>query len=79
MKEATGELNLTVVVVIAIASLTLFFYTVIWPMIKNNMSRNTKCSEAICEKEPNSDGSVNCYYLDQNGSRGENFTCVWKG
>lgn len=75
MKEATGELNMTIVVVIAVASLSLFFYTVIWPMIRNNLVSNTKCSDAICESAPNDDGTVNCYYKNKS----ESFTCVWKG
>ena len=34
MKEATGELNSTLIVVIIVAALAALFYTVIWPMIK---------------------------------------------
>ena len=75
MKEATGELNVTVFVVVVVAILGAFFYTIIWPMIKNNLVSNTKCSDAICETNPNDDGTVNCYYKD----RSESFTCVWKG
>ena len=50
MKEATGELNATVFVVIAVASLVVFFYTTIWPAIRNNLNENTACSRAICAK-----------------------------
>ena len=55
MKEASGELNLTVVVVMAVAALMAFFYTLIWPTIKNNMTANTKCQAAVCKKceDPN--------------------------
>ena len=35
MKEATGELNMTVVTVVAIAAVGAFFYAFIWPGIKN--------------------------------------------
>jgi len=51
MKEATGELNMTVFVIIVVAILAAFFFTIIWPMIRNNMARTTKCSDAICEKK----------------------------
>ncbi|MCR5787488.1 MAG: hypothetical protein K6G37_00110 [Bacilli bacterium] len=51
MKEATGELNSTVIVVITIGLLSTFFFTVIWPLLKNNLNSNTKCSEAICSNE----------------------------
>lgn len=33
MKEATGELNITVITVVAIAAIARLFYTLIWPMI----------------------------------------------
>ena len=37
MKEATGELNMTVVTVVAIAAVAAFFYAFIWPSIKTNI------------------------------------------
>ena len=78
MKEASGELNLTVVVVMAVAALMAFFYTLIWPMLRNNISANTKCQAAVCEKcdtsaNPNGCPTVQCHY------KGETFNCVWKG
>ena len=50
MKEASGELNLTVVVVMAVAALMAFFYTLIWPTIRNKMASNTKSKAAGCKK-----------------------------
>ena len=41
MKEATGELNITVITVVAIAAIAAFFYAFIWPAIKNNLNRQT--------------------------------------
>ena len=73
MKEATSELNLTVVVVISIAGLAAFFYMTIWPMIQNNVNKYTKCSVAICEGHKNDDGSVDCEY------KGTKLKCAWKG
>ena len=46
MKEATGELNMTVVTVVAIAAVAAFFYAVIWPNIKVSVMNN-QC-EAEC-------------------------------
>ena len=85
MKEATGELNTTVIVVIIVAMLAAFFYTGIWPMIRNNMNVTTKCSKAICATEPNSDNrTVDCYVCERQRADGscdksETFTCAWKG
>lgn len=76
MKQAMGDLNMTVIVVIIIALLSFFFFTVLWPMIQNNMAQTTRCDEAICNSEPNSDGSVTCHLSESPNSE---FTCAWKG
>lgn len=60
MKEATGELNGTLMVVIAIAALSAIFFTVIWPMIRSDLKDSAKCSTAICDKGVDSDGMVYC-------------------
>jgi len=79
MKEATGELNATVIIVIIVAALVAFFYTIIWPSIKNNMNENVSCSKAICAGEVNPDGrTVQCYVVE-NGKKSDEFTCIWKG
>ena len=41
MKEATGELNMTVIVVIAIAAVAALFYAFIWPAIQKSLVNNT--------------------------------------
>ena len=38
MKEASGELNMTVVTIIAIAAIAAFFTAVIWPYIRNSLN-----------------------------------------
>lgn len=43
MKEAVGELNMTVIVVIAIAAIAGLFYVFVWPMIQRAIIDNT-CS-----------------------------------
>ncbi len=50
MKEATGELNMTVVTVVAIAAVGAFFYAFVWPSIQASIKKNT--CEAQC---PNND------------------------
>lgn len=46
MKEATGELNMTVVTVVAIAAVMAFFYAFVWPTIRSSLQLNTACSTA---------------------------------
>ena len=41
MKEATGELNMTVITVVAIAAMAGLFYAFVWPMIQRSIVQNT--------------------------------------
>ena len=50
MKEATGELNMTVVTVIAIAAVAAFFYAFVWPAIRNQIEASTYCAMATCNQ-----------------------------
>ena len=43
MKEATGELNMTVVTLIAVAAVAALFYFFLWPMVQR-MVANQTCS-----------------------------------
>lgn len=44
MKEATGELNMTVITVVAIAAVGLLFTMFVWPNIQVNLALSTACS-----------------------------------
>ncbi len=80
MKEATGELNVTVIVIVAIGVLMAFFYFTLWPLIKNNFERNSQCSKAICSPCPTNDCKfVTCYPKGKYGNSAESFECVYKG
>ena len=80
MKQATGELNATVVVMLAIGVFIAFFYYTLWPLIKNNFAENAKCSDAICEKCPTHDcDTVTCYPKNAEHTPGNGFECVYKG
>ena len=59
MKEATGELNMTIVIVVAVSVLVAFFYFVIWPGLDANFQANSKCGNAICEN-PCGSGHNDC-------------------
>ena len=41
MKEATGELNMTVVTLVAVAALAAMFYLVLWPIIQTSIVTQT--------------------------------------
>ncbi len=60
MKEATSELNSTLVVVMAIAALAAIFFTIIWPMLRSDLKDSAKCSNAVCDKGVDKDGMVFC-------------------
>lgn len=80
MKEATGELNMTVVIVVSIGILSAFFFTILWPMIESSFVANSKCRNAVCDKKSVSDGMATCKYYDKDGKQvGSEFKCVWKG
>ena len=59
MKEATGELNMTVVTIIAIGAIIALFWAM-WPTIENTI-KNTWNSTAgnVCTADPIT-GQMNC-------------------
>jgi len=68
MKEAAGELNMTVVTVIAVAALAALFYAFVWPQLKANLERGTKCASAICDCGTKTNGDLaSCKYQDVDG------------
>lgn len=88
MKETTSELNLTLIVVMAIGVLVAFFYFVIWPGVNSNFQANSACSRAWCENpcgENSSenacddafDGLATCWIGEKNV--GTRIMCPWKG
>ena len=53
MKEATGELNMTVITVVSIAAIAAFFYAFVWPNLKVGIANNqceSQCGEGNYEK-----------------------------
>ena len=41
MKEATGELNITVISLVAISAVAALFYFIIWPILQRQLIQNT--------------------------------------
>ena len=65
MKEASGELNMTVITVAAIAAVAAFFYAFVLPTVKQSINRNTLCANATSTNCQN--GSCSCTYYDDKG------------
>lgn len=63
MKDATGELSMTAVAVVAIAAIAALFSTLIWPAIRTNILRSTYCSNAFdCTCDGGTGSMCDCYY-----------------
>ena len=63
MREASGELNMTVVTVVAIGALVAFFYLLIWPTIQTSMALTSACNASGGESYStgnDEDGKIEC-------------------
>ncbi len=73
MKEASGELSMTAVAVVAIAAVGVLFTTLIWPSIKGQLLGSAKCSSAFnCTDTEDGNGACTgkkcyCNYYDNDG------------
>ena len=76
MKEASGELNMTAVTVIAIGAIAAFFYAFVWPNLKSNIDRSQKCSTAICNCSAGQE-TAECTFIDANNAT-STVTCPCK-
>ena len=77
MKEATGELNMTVITVVAIAAVAAFFYAFVWPTIQTNLQLTTACNAAGNNTYEDADNGISC----ANGVctvKGKTKTCLEK-
>ena len=77
MKEATGELNMTVITVVAVAAIAAFFYAFVWPNLKNNITNAQKCANAICPDTCQAGKACKCTYINESG-QGATVNCVIK-
>ena len=75
MKEATGELNMTVITVVAIAAIAAFFTMLVWPSVKNSMMASTICANGhnYSQGVSTEDGYVSCGPLSANND----FSCQY--
>ncbi len=64
MKEAVGELNITVITVVAIAAIAALFYVFVWPMIQRSIVDRT-CKTFGTEYSASRDyNSSNCIEME---------------
>ena len=68
MKDATGELSMTAIAVVAIAAIGLVFSQLVWPAIKKNITRSSHCSEAYKCDTNCTNNICTCHYLDENNA-----------
>lgn len=80
MKEATGELNATVVVFLAVGVLIAFFYYTLWPIIRENFVKSSACSSAVCDNATKDErGYVTCYLKGKPHTDENKIQCSYKG
>ena len=70
MKEASGELSMTAIAVVAIGAISVLFITFIFPNIKNNLEHQQLCTSAFgcsCGAN-NANQTCSCYAYTKDGS-----------
>ena len=78
MKEATGELSGTVIIVVLIAALAAFFFNVIWPFYDDTFTKDESCANAVCDVGYNSNGLAWCHPPGKT-SASDRFECPYRG
>ena len=78
MKEATGELNSTIIVVIAIAGLMALFSIIVFPTVMAGFDKRAQCADAICDRGYNSHYLSYCYSPKDPGKNNV-FECPYRG
>lgn len=66
MKEASGELSMTAVAVVAIAAIGVVFTTLIFPTIKSSLQSRQHCADAYSCSCGDNAKTCDCTYLDGN-------------
>ena len=81
MKQATGELNATVIIFSAVALLTAVFFMIVWPLVKDGFYESASCANAVCDNGylPNGahEGMTTCYNPQDDTK--EFFYCPYRG
>ena len=76
MKEASGELSMTAITVVAIAAIAGVFTTLIYPRIKNNIVAQTKCANKFnCTGGEDGKGTQTCQVFKDDQKTLEEIQC----
>ena len=75
MKEATGELSVTVITVVAIAAVATLFYTLVWPAIQQSIAQNTCNTMGSNYWAVKTTGSEADKALDQSNATKQKYKC----
>ena len=67
MKEASGELSMTAITVVAIAAIGGVFTALVWPQIKVNILNQTKCANKFNCECSGTESTCKCKYYDASG------------
>ena len=77
MKEAIGELNGTIIVIMAVGALSAFFFTFMWPTLADGMDKRARRSDAVCECGFTSNYTSYCY--NPRDDKKTVFECPYRG
>lgn len=76
MKEATGELSMTAIVVVIIGVIAVAAPPIVRGVI-NSAGRSAKCQAAFnCDAAKGANGMYKCYYLDDGASDATEIMCA---
>lgn len=76
MKEATGELSMTAIVVVIIGVIAVAAPPIVRGVI-NSAGRSAKCQAAFnCDPEAGDNGMYKCYYLDDGADEATEIMCA---
>ena len=73
MKDATGELSMTAIAVVAIAAVAGIFTLFVYPRIRASLIGSTRCQSAVCDCADGAETCA-CHYYDDQGVLVENET-----
>lgn len=80
MKEATGELSSSVIVLSLIAALAAFFFSVLWPWYKEMYAKDESCANAVCDNGYNRHNNGMAYCVaPEDSSLSDPFECPYRG